>query len=84
MLARAILKSIPKVRRIPTLYFPLCCRNVQRTVTDVFDGVVNDDLVADVVCPAISSDTELDVVTVNKWLLSARFSRDGEEEDEHD
>ena len=84
MLARAILKLTPKVRRIPTLYFPLCCRNVQRTVAYVFDGVVNDDLVADVVCPAVSSDTEPDIVTVNKWLLPVRFSRDSEEEDEGD
>lgn len=84
MLARAILKLTPKVRRIPTLYFPLCCRNVQRTVAYVFDGVVNDDLVADVVCPAVSSDTKPDIVTVDKWLLPVRFSRDSKEEGERD
>jgi hypothetical protein len=84
MLARAILKPAPKVRRIPTLYFPLCCRNIQRTVAYVFDGVVNDDLVADVVRPAVGSDAEPDIVTVNKWLLPVRFSRDSEEEDEGD
>ena len=44
MLARVILKPTPKVRRITTFYFPLGCRNVQRTVAYVFDGVVNDDL----------------------------------------
>jgi hypothetical protein len=48
-------------------------RNVQRTVAYVFDGVVNDDLVADVVSPAVCSDTEPNIVTVNKWLL--RYSR---------
>jgi hypothetical protein len=36
MLARAILKPTPKVRRIPTLNIPLCCRNVQRTVAYIF------------------------------------------------
>jgi hypothetical protein len=82
MLARAILKPTPKVRRIPTLYFPLGCRNVQHTIAYIFDGVVNDDLIADVVCPAVGSDAEPDIVTVNKWLLPVRFSRDSEENDE--
>jgi hypothetical protein len=49
-----------------------------------FNGVVNDDLVADVVCLAVSSNTEPDIVTVNKWLLPLRFSRDSEEEGERD
>jgi hypothetical protein len=55
-------------------------RNVQRTVAYVFDGVVNDDLVADVVSPAVCSDTEPNIVTVNKWLLPVRLSRDCEDE----
>ena len=45
---------------------------------------MNDDLVADVVRPAVGSDAEPDIVTVNKWLLPVRFSRDSEEEDEGD
>ncbi|MGA7314638.1 MAG: hypothetical protein WBX22_11775 [Silvibacterium sp.] len=82
MLARAILKPTPKVRRIPTLYCPLGCRNVQRTIADAFDGVVNYDLIADVVRPAVGSDAEPNIVTVNKWLLPNQFSRDSDEEDE--
>ena len=75
MLPRAILKLAPKVRRIPTFYLPLCCRNVQRTIADVSDGVVNGDLVADVVRPTVGADTEPDIATVNKSLLPVRFSR---------
>ena len=84
MLARAILQPTPKVRRIPTLYFPLCCRNVQRTVAYVFNGVVNNNPVTDLVRPAIGLDTEPDIVTVNKWLLPVRFSRGSEEQAEGD
>ncbi len=75
MLPRAILKPTPKVRRIPTLHFPLGCRNVQRAVAYVFNGVVNGDLITDVVRPAVGADAEADIVTVNKWLLPESFRR---------
>ena len=69
------------MRIIAALYLPLACRNVQRAVTYVLDGVVNDNLVADVVGPVVYSNTELNVAPVNKWLaLPECLSRSSSEE----
>ena len=68
------------MRVIAALYLPLARRNVQRAVAYVLDGVVNDNLVADVEGPVVCSNTELNVTPVNKWLaLPVCFSRGSEE-----
>ncbi len=73
------------MRVIATLYLPLARRNVQRAVAYVLDGVVNDDLVADVVGPVVCSDAELNVAPVNKWLaLPVCFSRESGEDHKGD
>jgi hypothetical protein len=84
MLARAVLKLTPEMRRIPALYVPLVCGNIQSTVAYVFDGVANEDLVANVVDPAVDTDSELDIIAVNEWLLPVRFSPETGEHDEGD
>jgi hypothetical protein len=82
VLAGAIFKQAPQVRVVAALDLPLARRDVERAVAYVFDGVVNDDRVADVVSPMIRSDFELDIAVVNEWLLPAYVPRDKEEEDE--
>ena len=56
------------MRIIAAFYLPLARRNVQRAITYVLDGVVNDNFVDDVVCLVVCSNTELNVAPVNKWL----------------
>jgi hypothetical protein len=82
VLAGAIFKQAPQVRVVAALDFPLARRDVERAVAYVFDGVVNDDRVADVVSPMIRSDFELDIAVVDEWLLPAYVPRDNGEEDE--
>jgi len=69
------------MRVVTALYLPLARRNEQRAVAHVLDGVVNDNLVADLVDPLVCSDTESNIAPVNKWLaLPVCFSRDSREE----
>jgi hypothetical protein len=73
------------MRVIAALYLPLARRNKQGAVANVPDGVVNDDLVADVVGPVVYSDTELNVAPMNKWLaLPVCVCRDRGEDQEGD
>ena len=69
------------MRVIAALYLPLARRNVQGAVAYILDGVVNDNLVADVVGPVLCSDNELNIAPVNKRLaLTVSFRRDYREE----